>query len=100
GGHDQVAFVLAVLVVDDDDHAAGAEFFKQFGDGGERHGTATWVGILRGTAGTAGCGKCGTCRGCAASGTGACREPAPAGVSGDAAQTLQIARDQVDLKVD
>ena len=33
GGHDQVAFVLAVLVVDDHDHAAGADFFQQFGDG-------------------------------------------------------------------
>ena len=33
GGHDQVAFVLAVLVVDDHDHAAGADFVEQFGDG-------------------------------------------------------------------
>ena len=36
-GHDQVAFVLAVLVVDDDDHAAGAEFVQQFGDGSKTH---------------------------------------------------------------
>ncbi|MCW0417050.1 hypothetical protein NB689_002804 [Xanthomonas sacchari] len=35
GGHDQVALVFAVLVVDDDHHAAGAEFFQQLGDGGE-----------------------------------------------------------------
>ena len=41
GGHDQVALVLAVLVVHDHDHAAGAEFVEEFGDGGEAHGV--WV---------------------------------------------------------
>ncbi len=35
GGHDQVALVLAVLVVDDDHHAPGADFLQQLGDGGE-----------------------------------------------------------------
>src|SRR3546814_4871205 len=29
GGHDQVALVLAVLVVDDHDHAPGAQFFER-----------------------------------------------------------------------
>ncbi|MGY4517196.1 hypothetical protein ACVWWW_002764 [Lysobacter sp. HA18] len=36
-GHDQVAFVLAILVVDDDDHSAGADFFQQFGNRREAH---------------------------------------------------------------
>ena len=36
-GHDQVALVLAVLVVHDHDHAAGADFLEQFVDGGEAH---------------------------------------------------------------
>ena len=35
GGHGQVAFVFAVLVVDEDDHAALADFFDGFFDGGE-----------------------------------------------------------------
>jgi hypothetical protein len=33
GGHDQVAFVLAVLVVDDHDHAAGADSSSSSGIG-------------------------------------------------------------------
>ncbi len=37
GGHDEIAFVLAVLVVDDDDHAARADFFEDFGNGREAH---------------------------------------------------------------
>jgi len=37
GGHDQVALVLAILVVDDDDHAAVADFFQQFGDWSKGH---------------------------------------------------------------
>jgi len=35
GGHGEVAFVLAVLVVNEDDHAALANFFDGFFDGGE-----------------------------------------------------------------
>ena len=37
GGHDEIAFVLAILVVDDDDHAAGADLFEDFGDRREAH---------------------------------------------------------------
>ena len=29
GGHGQIAFVLAVFVVDDNDHAAGADFLQR-----------------------------------------------------------------------
>ena len=35
GGHGEVAFVFAVFVVDEDDHAALADFFDGFFDGGE-----------------------------------------------------------------
>ena len=35
GGHSEVAFVFAVFVVDEDDHAALADFFDGFFDGGE-----------------------------------------------------------------
>jgi len=35
GGHGKVAFVFAVLVVDEDDHAALANFFDGFFYGGE-----------------------------------------------------------------
>ena len=42
GGHGEVAFVLAVLVVDDDDHAAGANLLQRGFDvaewGGNGHG--------------------------------------------------------------
>jgi hypothetical protein len=31
----QITFVLAILVVDDHDHPAGADFFNCFGDVGE-----------------------------------------------------------------
>ena len=41
GRHDQIALVFAILVVDDDDHAAVADFFQQFGDGGETHACAS-----------------------------------------------------------
>src|SRR5690606_33892229 len=37
GGHDQVALVLAVLVVDDHDHAAVADFLQQLGNRREAH---------------------------------------------------------------
>lgn len=37
GGHDQIAFVLAVLVIDDHHHAAGAQFLDQFRNGCEIH---------------------------------------------------------------
>jgi hypothetical protein len=36
-GHHDVAFVLAVLVVEDHDHAAGADVVEDFGDGVETH---------------------------------------------------------------
>jgi hypothetical protein len=35
GGEGEVAFVLAVFVVDHDDHAAGADFLNRVGDVGE-----------------------------------------------------------------
>ena len=35
GGHGEVAFVFAVFVVDEDDHASLANFFDGFFDGGE-----------------------------------------------------------------
>ena len=35
GGHGEVAFVFAVLVVDENDHAALADFLDSFFDGGE-----------------------------------------------------------------
>src|SRR5579862_2311755 len=38
GGHGKVAFVFAVLVIDDDQHAAGADLFDRLGDGGKCHG--------------------------------------------------------------
>ncbi len=38
GGQGEVALVLAVLVVDDDDHAAGADFGEGAGDVGEGRG--------------------------------------------------------------
>jgi len=38
GGDRQVALVLAVLVIDDDDHAALADVLDRFLDGGERRG--------------------------------------------------------------
>ncbi|MCY1431774.1 hypothetical protein D9M71_477510 [compost metagenome] len=37
GGHDQVAFVLAVFVIHEDDHFALADVFDQFFDAVERH---------------------------------------------------------------
>ncbi|MNK84608.1 hypothetical protein D3C87_1044600 [compost metagenome] len=37
GGHDQVAFVLAVFVIHEDDHLALADVFNQFFDAIERH---------------------------------------------------------------
>jgi hypothetical protein len=38
GGQHQVAFVLAVFLVDEDHHAAGGQFGHQLGDGGNGHG--------------------------------------------------------------
>ena len=35
GGHGQIAFVFAVFVIDEDDHASLAHFFDRFFDGGE-----------------------------------------------------------------
>ncbi len=40
GGDDDVALVLAVLVIHEDDHLAGADVFDQFFSGIERHGAS------------------------------------------------------------
>lgn len=45
GGEDEVALVLAILIVGENDHAAGAEVVEDFGEGGE-HGW--WRGLLKG----------------------------------------------------
>ena len=37
GGDGQVAFVLAVFIVNDDQHAPGANFLDRFGNGSEWH---------------------------------------------------------------
>ena len=37
GGEHEVAFVLAVFLVDEDDHAAGGQLGHQLGNGGNRH---------------------------------------------------------------
>ncbi len=50
GGHDQVAFVLTVFVIDDDDHAAEADVLEDLGDGGEVHALAPCCGPWAGTA--------------------------------------------------
>ena len=41
GGHDQVAFVLAVLVVEDHDHASGAQLREYVFDAAE----AEWAAL-------------------------------------------------------
>ena len=41
GGHGEVAFIFAVFVIDDDQHAAGADLFDRLGDGGECHGCSS-----------------------------------------------------------
>jgi hypothetical protein len=38
GGYAEVAFILAVLVVDDHEHPPGPEILDGLRDGGERHG--------------------------------------------------------------
>ena len=49
GGKSEVAFILAVLVVDNDDHAAGADFFQGSGNIGEGGGLhASIVRQIRG----------------------------------------------------
>ena len=45
GGHDQVAFVLAVFVIHKDDHLALADVFNQFFDAVERHAAPPYVRI-------------------------------------------------------
>ncbi len=35
--HGQIAFVLAVLVIDDDQHSARAKILERFGNRGKRH---------------------------------------------------------------
>ena len=47
GGDDQVALVLAVLVVDEDDHAAGPQFGQGLLDGAETCRRSAWW-LLRG----------------------------------------------------
>ncbi len=37
GGHREIAFVLAIFIVDHDQHASGAEVFEGFRNGCERH---------------------------------------------------------------
>ena len=37
GGHGEVAFIFAIFVVDDDQHAAGAKLLDGFGDGRKGH---------------------------------------------------------------
>ncbi|MCY1450942.1 hypothetical protein D9M71_677830 [compost metagenome] len=51
GGHDQVAFVLAVFVIDDDHHAAQADVLEDLGDGSEIHArvSCTWGATSRST---------------------------------------------------
>src|SRR5690348_8820536 len=46
GGHGEVAFVFAVLVVDEDDHAALADVFEGFFDGGEWRNGAHFNGSI------------------------------------------------------
>jgi hypothetical protein len=64
GGHDQVAFVLPVLVVHDHDHASGAQVGEDFLDGVERaHARAIRPGtrpqsVVGGMAAPAAAGKC------------------------------------------
>ena len=36
-GHDEIAFVLAILVIKDHDHASGADVVEDVGDGVEAH---------------------------------------------------------------
>ena len=35
GGKDDIALVLTVLIINEHHHAAGSDFFEQFGDGGK-----------------------------------------------------------------
>ena len=48
GGHQQVAFVLAVFVVHQDDHASPVDFVDDLGDRTDRHETATVATGIRG----------------------------------------------------
>ncbi len=49
-GHDQIALVLAVFVIDDHHHPPGTEFIEKFGDAGKSHvrfvGSTAGVQIL------------------------------------------------------
>jgi hypothetical protein len=51
GGDHQIAFVFAVFLVDEDDHAAGRQFGNQLGNGGNGH-----PAIVGGGPGLPGCG--------------------------------------------
>ena len=46
GGHDEVAFVLTVFVVGDDDHAPGAEFGEDVFDGVKLWSFGHWVELV------------------------------------------------------
>ena len=45
GGHDDIAFVLAIFVIHEDDHLALADVFNQFFDAIERHAAPPWSGF-------------------------------------------------------
>ncbi len=47
GGHDQIAFVLAIFVIHEDDHLALADVFNQFFDAIERHSAPPSIQDLR-----------------------------------------------------
>ncbi len=49
GGHDEIAFVLAIFVVDDDDHAARAYLVENLGNGREAHRRTSRSGNRRST---------------------------------------------------
>ena len=70
GGEDEIALVLAVLLVDEDDHAAGGQLGDELGDGSDGHGEIVGGGVDSGWP------------------------------RGHAQHALDIAGDQVDLEVD
>ena len=54
GGDGQVAFVLAILVVDDDQHAPGASFLDSLGNGREWHNLVSEFPLYRWAQGSTG----------------------------------------------
>src|SRR5690606_37549519 len=84
GGDDDIAFVLAVLVIHEDDHLAGADVFDQFFGGIERHrGVSSILQV-------------------AVFGKKAFGQARGLGFGGLVAeqQTLQVTRQQIDFEVD